>query len=76
MAGKGEPHAEAAPLEAEDDLELLEKVKKDRKKRLERQGVINSSTKEKGHPFFFSNVDFILQYNISEIDYMGLFSSA
>ncbi|XP_010687957.2 thylakoid lumenal 16.5 kDa protein, chloroplastic [Beta vulgaris subsp. vulgaris] len=49
MAGKGEPHAEAAPLEAEDDLELLEKVKKDRKKRLERQGVINSSTKEKGY---------------------------
>nr|P81834.2 RecName: Full=Thylakoid lumenal 13.3 kDa protein; AltName: Full=P16.5 [Spinacia oleracea] len=30
-----------APLEDEDDLELLEKVKRDRKKRLERQGAIN-----------------------------------
>ncbi|KAK9715196.1 hypothetical protein RND81_06G148900 [Saponaria officinalis] len=39
----------AAPLEAEDDLELLEKVKQDRKKRLERQGIINSSAKEKGY---------------------------
>ncbi|KAI3446905.1 hypothetical protein Pfo_003570 [Paulownia fortunei] len=38
--------ANAAILEAEDDEQLLEKVKKDRKKRLERQGVINSSTKE------------------------------
>ncbi|MCI25479.1 thylakoid lumenal 16.5 kDa protein chloroplastic-like, partial [Trifolium medium] len=33
-------------LEADDDVELLEKVKKDRKKRLEKQGVISSSTKE------------------------------
>ncbi|XP_021760781.1 thylakoid lumenal 16.5 kDa protein, chloroplastic-like [Chenopodium quinoa] len=49
LAGKAVPLAEAAPLEAEDDLELLEKVKKDRKKRLEKQGVINSSTKEKGY---------------------------
>ncbi|XP_021741752.1 thylakoid lumenal 16.5 kDa protein, chloroplastic-like [Chenopodium quinoa] len=49
LAGKAVPVAEAAPLEAEDDLELLEKVKKDRKKRLEKQGVINSSTKEKGY---------------------------
>ncbi|KAL9224449.1 hypothetical protein vseg_000478 [Gypsophila vaccaria] len=39
----------AAPLEAEDDLELLEKVKQDRKKRLERQGILNSSAKEKGY---------------------------
>ncbi|XP_042418992.1 thylakoid lumenal 16.5 kDa protein, chloroplastic-like isoform X4 [Zingiber officinale] len=41
--------APAAVLEADDDLELLEKVKKDRKKRLEKQGVISSSLKEKGH---------------------------
>ncbi|KAF8393205.1 hypothetical protein HHK36_021446 [Tetracentron sinense] len=38
--------ANAAILEADDDEELLEKVKKDRKKRLERQGVISSSNKE------------------------------
>ncbi|KAH6803241.1 chloroplast thylakoid lumen protein [Perilla frutescens var. frutescens] len=38
--------ADAAILEADDDEELLEKVKRDRKKRLDRQGVINSSTKE------------------------------
>lgn len=41
----------ALVLEAEDDLELLEKVKNDRKKRLERQGVINSSAAETGHLF-------------------------
>ncbi|CAA0806449.1 Thylakoid lumenal 16.5 kDa protein-chloroplastic [Striga hermonthica] len=38
--------ANAAILEADDDEELLEKVKKDRKKRLEKQGVISSSTTE------------------------------
>ncbi|GFP91085.1 thylakoid lumenal 16.5 kDa protein chloroplastic [Phtheirospermum japonicum] len=38
--------ANAAILEAEDDEELLEKVKNDRKKRLEKQGVISSSAKE------------------------------
>lgn len=38
--------ADAAILEADDDEELLEKVKKDRKKRLERQGVISSSVQE------------------------------
>ncbi|KAK6941670.1 hypothetical protein RJ641_027047 [Dillenia turbinata] len=38
--------ANAAILEADDDEELLERVKRDRKKRLERQGVINSSIKE------------------------------
>ncbi|KAK4481182.1 hypothetical protein RD792_012063 [Penstemon davidsonii] len=41
--------ANAAILEAEDDEELLEKVKKDRKKRLEKQVVINSLTKEKAY---------------------------
>ncbi|KAK7388674.1 hypothetical protein VNO78_23497 [Psophocarpus tetragonolobus] len=41
--------ANAAILEADDDEELLEKVKRDRKKRLERQGVIKSSTKETGY---------------------------
>ncbi|KAK9102020.1 hypothetical protein Sjap_019274 [Stephania japonica] len=33
----------------DDDEELLERVKKDRKKRLEREGVINSSNKETGY---------------------------
>ncbi|XP_054820288.1 thylakoid lumenal 16.5 kDa protein, chloroplastic-like [Prosopis cineraria] len=47
LAGKGSSDANAAILEADDDEELLEKVKRDRKKRLERQGVISSSTKEK-----------------------------
>ncbi|KAL2978873.1 hypothetical protein AAZX31_13G142500, partial [Glycine max] len=41
--------ANAAILEADDDEERLEKVKRDRKKRLERQGVIKSSTKETGY---------------------------
>ncbi|XP_041006876.1 thylakoid lumenal 16.5 kDa protein, chloroplastic-like [Juglans microcarpa x Juglans regia] len=41
--------ANAAILEADDDVELLEKVKKDRKKRIERQGVISSSNKETGY---------------------------
>ncbi|KAH0449920.1 hypothetical protein IEQ34_020612 [Dendrobium chrysotoxum] len=39
----------AAILEADDDEELLEKVKIDRKKRLQRQGVISSSAKETGY---------------------------
>ncbi|GAB2300315.1 hypothetical protein Dimus_034351 [Dionaea muscipula] len=38
--------ANAAILEADDDVELLEKVKRDKQKRIERQGVIRSSTKE------------------------------
>ncbi|BAT76340.1 hypothetical protein LR48_Vigan01g257700 [Vigna angularis] len=46
FAGEG---SHAAILEADDDEELLEKVKRDRKKRLERQGVIKSSTKETGY---------------------------
>ncbi|OAY47161.1 thylakoid lumenal 16.5 kDa protein, chloroplastic [Manihot esculenta] len=41
--------ANAAILEADDDEELLERVKRDRKKRIERQGVISSSNKEKGY---------------------------
>ncbi|KAK1373461.1 hypothetical protein POM88_029654 [Heracleum sosnowskyi] len=41
--------ANAAILEADDDIELLEKVKKDRQKRLEKQGVISSSDKERGY---------------------------
>ncbi|OIV99906.1 hypothetical protein TanjilG_26244 [Lupinus angustifolius] len=49
LAGKGCFDANAAILEADDDVELLEKVKLDRKKRLERQGVISSSTKETGY---------------------------
>ncbi|KAF5186554.1 Thylakoid lumenal 16.5 kDa protein [Thalictrum thalictroides] len=45
-AGKALNTSNAAILEADDDIELLEKVKKDRKKRLERQEVISSSKKE------------------------------
>ncbi|XP_059645921.1 thylakoid lumenal 16.5 kDa protein, chloroplastic-like [Cornus florida] len=47
FAGKGYSYSNAAILEADDDEELMEKVKKDRKKRIERQGVISSSKKEK-----------------------------
>ncbi|KAL3535875.1 hypothetical protein ACH5RR_004336 [Cinchona calisaya] len=46
LAGKGSSDANAAILEADDDEELLEKVKKDRKKRLEKQGFINSASQE------------------------------
>ena len=49
LASGGNSSANAAILEADDDEELLEKVKKDRKKRLERQGVISSANKEKGY---------------------------
>ncbi|KAF3453716.1 hypothetical protein FNV43_RR04157 [Rhamnella rubrinervis] len=49
LAGKGCSIANAAILEADDDVELLEKVKQDRKKRLERQGAIDSSKEEKGY---------------------------
>ncbi|KAJ7956713.1 thylakoid lumenal 16.5 kDa protein, chloroplastic [Quillaja saponaria] len=49
LPGKGCFDANAAILEAEDDVELLEKVKQDRKKRLERQGVISTSSKETGY---------------------------
>ncbi|PWA58485.1 hypothetical protein CTI12_AA399580 [Artemisia annua] len=40
-------NANAAILEADDDLELMEKVKQDRKKRIEKQTVLNSSNKDK-----------------------------
>lgn len=40
--------SQAAILEADDDEELLERVKKDRQKRLQRQGVISSFKKETG----------------------------
>lgn len=46
LASKTCLDADAAVLEADDDLELLEKVKKDRKKRLDRQTLIKSSGKE------------------------------
>lgn len=45
--------ANAAILEADDDEELLEKVKQDRKKRIERQAVFNSAVKEKGTSLIF-----------------------
>ncbi|KAH8481609.1 hypothetical protein H0E87_029187 [Populus deltoides] len=49
LASRGCSSSNAAILEADDDEELLEKVKRDRKKRLERQGVISSANKEKGY---------------------------
>ncbi|CDP10427.1 unnamed protein product [Coffea canephora] len=49
LSGKGCSDANAAILEPDDDEELLEKVKKDRKKRLERQGVLNSAAQETGY---------------------------
>ncbi|CAL1359172.1 unnamed protein product [Linum trigynum] len=41
--------ANAAILEADEDDELMEKVKQDRKRRIERQGVLNSAKKETGY---------------------------
>ncbi|PAN22469.1 hypothetical protein GQ55_4G021000 [Panicum hallii var. hallii] len=41
--------ARAMVLEADDDIELLERVKEDRKKRLEKQGIISSSGTETGY---------------------------
>ncbi|XP_031387972.1 thylakoid lumenal 16.5 kDa protein, chloroplastic isoform X2 [Punica granatum] len=52
VGGREQPNssaANAAILEADDDVELLEKVKEDRKRRLEKQGIINSSKKETGY---------------------------
>ncbi|KAL7168424.1 hypothetical protein ACSBR2_038792 [Camellia fascicularis] len=46
VSSQGCSAANAAILEADDDVELLEKVKRDRKRRLEKQGVISSSNKE------------------------------
>ena len=40
--------ARAMVLEADEDIELLERVKEDRKKRLQKQGVISSSGTETG----------------------------
>ncbi|XP_019417252.1 PREDICTED: thylakoid lumenal 16.5 kDa protein, chloroplastic-like isoform X2 [Lupinus angustifolius] len=49
LAGKNLFDANAAILEADDDIELLEKVKRDRKQRLERESLINSSKIETGY---------------------------
>ncbi|XAR66884.1 hypothetical protein NMG60_11013254 [Bertholletia excelsa] len=46
ISGQGHSAAHAAILEPDDDEELLERVKRDRKKRIERQGVISSANKE------------------------------
>ncbi|XP_073157657.1 thylakoid lumenal 16.5 kDa protein, chloroplastic [Henckelia pumila] len=43
---KGRSEANAAILEADDDQKLMDKVKEDRKKRLQRQGAISSSDNE------------------------------
>ncbi|GAV76353.1 LOW QUALITY PROTEIN: hypothetical protein CFOL_v3_19828, partial [Cephalotus follicularis] len=48
LAGKRGYNANTAILEADDDV-LLEKVKRGKKKRLERQGVISSSNEETGY---------------------------
>ncbi|CAM0909770.1 unnamed protein product [Alopecurus aequalis] len=48
-SGAGAGTARAAILEADDDLELLERVKEDKKKRLQKQGLINSATAETGY---------------------------
>ncbi|KAM0850660.1 hypothetical protein ACQ4PT_052942 [Festuca glaucescens] len=48
-SGAGVGTARAAILEADDDLELLERVKEDKKKRLQKQGLINSSAAETGY---------------------------
>ncbi|KAL8137980.1 hypothetical protein V2J09_003981, partial [Rumex salicifolius] len=50
----------AAILEADDDEELLERVKKDRQKRIERQGAINSSKQETGFPSLCITLNFVL----------------
>ena len=72
LAGKGYySDANAAILEADDDEELLEKVKKDRKKRIEKQGVISSSNKETGwlpSVCFFYCVFFYSENPISPAD--------
>ncbi|KAI3973954.1 hypothetical protein MKX01_030530 [Papaver californicum] len=47
LTSNGLLDANAAILEADDDLELLEKVKQDRKKRLEQQEIISSANSEK-----------------------------
>ncbi|KAK9947547.1 hypothetical protein M0R45_003166 [Rubus argutus] len=49
LVGGGCFNSNAAILEADDDVELLERVKKDRQKRLEKQIVISSSKKETGY---------------------------
>ncbi|OAY31706.1 thylakoid lumenal 16.5 kDa protein, chloroplastic isoform X2 [Manihot esculenta] len=49
LASRSNSSANAAILEADDDEELLERVKRDRKKRIERQGFISSSNKETGY---------------------------
>ncbi|KAL8137957.1 hypothetical protein V2J09_003958 [Rumex salicifolius] len=50
----------AAILEADDGEELLERVKKDRQKRIERQGAINSSKQETGFPSLCITLNFVL----------------
>lgn len=59
----GSKNANAAILEADEDDELMEKVKRDRKKRLEKQGVISSSKQETGpvlHPILLFAFYFIV----------------
>ncbi|KAM5547934.1 thylakoid lumenal 16.5 kDa protein, chloroplastic [Rosa sericea] len=48
VVGGGCFNSNAAILEADDDVELLERVKKDRQKRLEKQLVISSAKRETG----------------------------
>lgn len=71
FAGKGYSIANAAILEADDDVELLEKVKQDRKKRLERQGVVDSSKEEKG--FVSSMYYSLLRDNKLDVQFFSFF---
>lgn len=52
--------ANAAILEADEDDELMERIKEDRKKRIEKQSVINSSNKEKGLILLKPHFSFVL----------------
>lgn len=72
LAGNGTFNANAAILEADEDDELMEKVKKDRKKRLERQGIINSSSKEKGTNKFCCSSGFsYLYWSLTKFEFVS-----
>ena len=71
LVGKDFSSSNAAILEADDDEELLEKVKKDRKKRLERQGVLSSAKKETGFVLIhfkipYKILNFLLMFKIQQ----------
>lgn len=49
FSARADRPARALVLEEDDDIELLERVKEDRKKRLQKQGIISSSGAETGY---------------------------